>query len=134
MISWVKVPHLQPRAHRHRLTTEHQVKCILFPLVTITRHYTMTFMLSIRSSLGDRGEEILEKRGREKGTQHVLPLAVSSLRFSLFPFCLPEMPDTQAISLKTFALCFEGNTSSGLLGTLYGLHRDMPLDRTGYGF
>ena len=94
----------------------------------------MTFMLSIRSSLGDRGEEILEERGREKGTQHVLPLAVSSLRFSLFPFSLPEMPDTQAIPLKTFALCFEGNTSSGLLRTVYGLHGDVPLDRTEYGF
>lgn len=133
MISWVKVPHLQPRAHRHRLTTEHQVKCILFPLVTITRHYTMTITLSIRSSLGDRGEEILEERGREKGTQYVLRLAVSSLRLSLF-FFLPEMPDTQAISLKTFALCFEGNTSSGLLRTVCGLHGDVPLDRTGYGF
>ena len=86
MISWVKVPHLQPRAHRHRLTTEHQVTCMLFPLVTITRHYTMTFTLSIRSSLGDRGEEILEERGREKGTQYVLRLAVSSLRLSLFSF------------------------------------------------
>ena len=38
------------------------------------------------SALGDRGEEILEERGREKGTQYVLRLAVSSLRLSLFSF------------------------------------------------